>query len=445
MWHDAGQQKGTDASSENTPKLVPKQGTKSKAKQLKRRGSSSSEDSVTGDPVKEFVREDVYLMENKAQRINTNLLANSLRARVRNNVPDNINVGQGAMNRLRRESVKNFAYNLNKQYTGEMNWESNRLDKESNQLVKRHNHMRKHSEQQKKNQEKLESQLRTRSGFSSVSLLPRLVDSSASGTIETPEQDKDKPDFSDFDFVDKEDPSFVKVFKYKGIFQRQNKYGNRNDFDLLKQSGAPNQDANDGSDSPVDLPYKSKSRKGLSVTWSSQSQYYGHEGNSDIDLKSPSRCDTRTEILVSSMSREITDTPDTTISMRSVKSDSFMWRKPKYSKGKSNIDTIGLKWKVPAEGKLDKREKQPRNRILHVRNLNPVTKALDREGTSPTRMKWQVHQVRSPSAMDMYLEWIEKLDNAKRSPSSMSRSPDLKPSRASRVSYVKMPVVSVNM
>ena len=444
MGHDAGQQTGAEVSSDNTPQLVPKQGTKSKSKQLKRRGSSSSDETVIGDPVKEFVREDVYLMENKAQRINTNLLANSLRARVRHSVPDNINVGQGAMNRFRRESVKNFAYldNLNKQYTGEMNWESDRLDKESNQLVKRHHHMRKQSEQQKKNQEKLESQLRTRSGFSSVSLLPRLVDSSASGTVETPDQDKDKPDFSDVDFVDKEDSSFVKVFKYKGIFQRQNKYGNRNDLDLLKQAGAPNHDANDGSDSPVDLPYKSKSRKGLSVTWSSQSQYYGNEGNSDIDSKSPSRCDTRTETLVSSMSRELTDTPDTTISMRSVKSDSFMWRKPKYSKGKSNIDTIGLKWKVPAERKLDRREKQPRNRVLHVRNLNPVTQALDREGTSPTRMKWQVHQVRSPSAMDMYLEWIEKLDNAKRSQSVMSRSPDLKPSR---MSYVKIPAVSVHM
>ena len=444
MRQNGSQQKESEESSENTSQAIPNQGSKSKVKQLKRRGSSSSEETVTGDPVKEFVREDVFLMENKAQRINTNLLANSLRARVRHSVPDNVNVGQAAMNKLRRESVKNFVYldNLNKQYTGEMNWESNRLDKESNKLVKRHHNMRKHSEQQKKNQEQLESQLRTRSGFSSVSLLPRLVDSSASGTFESPDQEKDKkPDFSDFDFVDKDDQSFVKVFKYKGIFQRQNKYGNRNDLDLLKQASAPPQE--EDSDDPVDLPYKSKSRKGLSVTWSSQSQYYSNDGNSDIDLKSPSRCDTRTETLVSSMSREITDTPDTTISMRSVKSDSFMWRKPKYSKGKSNVNTIGLKWQVPAEGKLDKREKQPRNRILHVRNLNPVTKALDREGTSPTRMKWQVHQMRSPSAMDMYMEWIEKLDNAKRSPSSLSKSPDLKP--RSRMSYVKMPAVSVHV
>lgn len=443
MWHHAGLQAGTEVHSENLQQSVPRRGNKHKQK---RRDSSSSDESISGDPVKEFVREDVYLMENKSQRINTNLLANSLRARLRHSVPENVNVGQVAMNKLRRESLRNFVYldNLHKQYTNEMNWESNRLDKESNQLVRRHHHLKKHSEQQKKNQEKLESQLRTRSGFSSVSLLPRLVDSSAS-TIETPVPEKDKNDFSDFAFVDKEDSSFVKVFKYKGIFQRQNKYGNRNDLDLLKskQSGATAQDGNDDSDSPVDLPYKSKSRKGLSVTWSSQSQYYTNAGNSDLDSKSPSRCDTRTETLVSSLSREINnDTPDTTISMKSVKSDTFMWRKPKYSKGKSNIDTIGLKWQVPAERKLDKREKQPRNKILHVRNLNPVTKALDREGRSPSRMKWQVHQVRSPSAMDMYLDWIEKLDNAKRSPSSMSRSPDLKPRRTS---YVKMPAVSVHM
>lgn len=415
-------------------------------RQLKRIDSASSVEIVDGDPVKELVEVDIYLMENKVQRINTNLLANSLRARLRQCIPENVNVGQSAMNKLRRESLKNLVYldNLNKQYTNEMNLESNRLDKESNQLIKRHNHMKKRSEHQRKKQEKLESQMRTASGFSSVSLLPRLVDSAASN-LETPVQDS-RNDLSAFDFVDKDDSSFVKVFKYKGIFRPQNKYGSRNDFNLLpapKQGGTTSQVLKIvDSDSPIDLPHKSKSRKGLSVTWSSQSQYYGNEGINDIDSKSPSRCDTRTETLPSSMSRtEYNDTPDTLVSKTSVRSDSVMWRKPKYTKGKSKIDSIGLKWQVRQEAKLEKREKRPKNKIVHVRNLVPVTTGLDREGRSPTRMKWHVHQMRSPSAMEMYMEWIEKLDDIKRAPSSLSKSPDMK----SKHAHIKMPAVSIHV
>ena len=419
---------------ERLPQIVKRE---ERTKNKFRRRDSSSDES-TGKPVKELVKEDVYLMENKVQRINANLLANSLTARLRQSIPENVNVNQSAMNKLRRDSLKELVYldNLNKQYANEMNWESNRLDKESFQVMKRHNHMKKHSEHQKKNQEKLESQMRTRSGFSSVTLLPRLVDSSAS-TLESPIRQKTKEDFSEFAFVDKEDQSFVKVFKFNGVFQLQNKYGSRNDLDLQLKTGGASQDQNDESDSPIDLPFKSKSRKGLSVTWS-QSQYYSNtDVNSDRDSKSPTRTDTRTGN-VSSMSREDqTRTPAP--SRARVKRDSYMWSKPIYSKGKSKVDAIGVKWNVPAEESIRRADMESRlERRAPSRKLVPVTEALDREGMSPSRLRWTVQPIQSPSTKMMYKSWVEKIEDLKRTP-GLPKSPDMKP----KPGRAKMSIISV--
>ena len=425
---------------ENLPPLLS---NRDQIRKSKRRRSSSSEESLR-DPVKELVKEDLYLMENKVQRVNTNLLANSLAVRLRQSIPENVNVGQTAMNKLRRDSLKDLVYldNLNRKYTNEMNWESNRLDKESFQLIKRHNNMKKQSEHQQKNQEKLEAQMRTRSGFSSVSLLPRLVDSVAS-TIEPHEKIKEK--LSSFAFVDKEDSSFVKVFKLNGVFQPQNKYGSRNDLYWLppktKKNGTGSQDLTIiDSDSPIDLPFKSKSRKGLSVTWSSQSQFYSNDVVSGIDSRTTSRTDTRADTVSTSLSREEKGaTPNNLKSLRSVRSDSVMWKKPKYTKGRSKVDAIGLKWQVSKDSKKEKLPQQL-GRQSRGRNLVPVTTALDREGMSPTRMKWHVHPIQSPSAMDSYVDWIEKLDDLKRAPTALSKSPDMKPKQTREMPVVSVPV-----
>ena len=424
---------------EYLPQIVTHRDKKTKFK----RRDSSSDESIS-EPLKELVEEDVFLMDSRLQRMTPNLLANSLAARLRQSIPENVNVGQSAMNKLRRDSLKELVYleNLNRQYTNEMNWESHRLDKESYQLLKRHSQMKKHSEHQKKNQEKLESQMRARSGFSSVSLLPRLVDSGAS-TIESPLRQKTKENFAEYDFVDKEDNSFVKVFKFKGVFQLQNKYGSRNELPKSTKPGDNSQELTAvESDSPIDLPFKSKSRKGLSVTWS-QSQYYSNtEGHSDIDSKSPSRTDTRTE---TSMSREeLGRTPVPLRPRPSIKNESVMWRKPNFSKGKSKVETIGVKWQIPAEekqSKSERRSRQNRPPPLHgvSRNLVPVTQALDREGMSPTRLKWAVRPMRSPSTEIMYKSWVEKLEELKRTP-GLPKSPDMKPKLAHQA---KMSVVSV--
>ena len=53
MWHHAGLQAGTEVHSENLQQSVPKRGNKHKQK---RRDSSSSDECISGDPVKEFVK-----------------------------------------------------------------------------------------------------------------------------------------------------------------------------------------------------------------------------------------------------------------------------------------------------------------------------------------------------------------------------------------------------
>ena len=127
--------------------------------------------------VQEFVREDVYLI-NRKSKIDKNLLANSLTAKLKQNIPADIAVNGDLMNKIRRESLKDLVQlnNLNKQINNEMQIESTRIDSQSQQLMRRQEQMKKQSEYLRKNQEKITSQIRGKSGNTSskVSSLPSL-------------------------------------------------------------------------------------------------------------------------------------------------------------------------------------------------------------------------------------------------------------------------------
>ncbi|XP_045187291.2 uncharacterized protein LOC123545078 [Mercenaria mercenaria] len=404
-----------------------------------RRGSRRSsrrhkEEPKLGPRVQEFVSEDVYLMDNKHRKINTNLLANSLTARLRKNLPDGV-VENEAIQKIRRDSLKDFVHldNLEKQYTNELNRESSRLDQESHQLLKRQKQMQKQSEVQKRKQDRLESSIRSRSGLSSASLFPLLRNNRASSF----EQENDT--FPEFASVDKDDQSHVKVFKLNGIYQPTNKYSSR--IEPLQLSPRDKDKENNIQESlkmadrgsPSDLPSKSRmSKKGLRVSWSRQSRYYP-DGTSEVDnIRSPSVTETRADTRISHHdTRSDVNSPDrenanktptkrTFNSRLSFRSDTFFLQNKQRSKGRRKIETIGLKWKIPpgveAHPIFEATPPRPAlkamtNGLSH--NLMPVTTAMAKEGMSTKKTCWQVQKVQSLSTVEMYKAWLEKLEMLK--------------------------------
>jgi len=400
-----------------------------------------------GKRVTEFVREDVFLMDNKVRRIHTNLLGNSLTARIRRNLPDGV-IDMATMDKIRRDSVNDFQRldSLEKQFSSEFNRESSRLDKESFQMLKRQRHLQKQSELARRKTEKLESALRSRSGLSSASLLPALDDTQNGYDVKPEGADK-------FSTVDKDDNSHVKVFKLHGVFMPTNKYSSRIEpLNLsLKDKTVVQKDANNIQDSlemadhnPLDLPSKSRmSKKGLRVSWSRQSRYYP-EDNQTNDLSRTgtqlSFADTRSVVSpvqdpgarypTKEAGRQL---PGRAFNSRlSMRSDTFLLQCNKKLKAKRKVETIGLKWKVPpgssagSSSTIREESEHHGGSMTHSHgrpkpqnagrshNLMPVTTAMGIQGRSTSQVCWQVQRPPAPSTSELYQAWVAKLEMLKR-------------------------------
>lgn len=438
------------------PKNKPKSSRSRRKKQRPGDRENKIVEQLSYPRIPELVREDVYLMDNKRRKVQANLLANSLTARIRQTIPAELNVKPNTMQKIRRDSLKDLLHldNLNKQYTSEMNWEASRLEKESFKLIRRQNQLKRQSENQQKQFERLEAMSRSRSDLSSASL-PRLVDSSASNLLESPEREVHSDVFPEFADVDKDDASHVKVFKHGGIFRPQNKYSSTIDLEIAPKLKNSNnlRDSLQMADneSPSDLPSKSRlsrmSKKGLRVSWSSNSQYFNNTDEYNMaDSPMYSQSDMRTPGLNSRAdSREDNvRTPSTTASFKSIKSDSYLLKKS-FTKGRSKVDTVGLKWRVePNTRNLAHNPASPHGRVRQSsgrlsRNLNPVTTALDREGTSPEKLRWHVKEVHSKSTMEMYQAWLQKVEMLRGNHDTLPAHINALPNRAN-LSVMTQPV-----
>ncbi|XP_052766744.1 uncharacterized protein LOC128207702 [Mya arenaria] len=407
-----------------------------RARRWKLRDRSITDILTSGERLTELVCEDVYLMDNKAQRVRANLLANSLTARIRRNLPDGI-IDNDTLQKIKRDSLKDFQHleNLERQFSSELSRESSRLDKETFQLLKRQKQLQKQSEVSRRKQDRLESSLRSRSGLSSASLLPALGE-----TSRTMEQGG----YPEFATVDKDDQSHVKVFKLKGVFVPTNKYSSRIEpLDIsIKEKPTTNKDSTHIQDSlrmaditsPVDLPSKSRmSKKGLSVSWSRQSRYYPEDSRADDMSRANTQlsfADTtisvspERELVYRSPAKEMTKTNQnrTFNSRLSMRSDTFLIQNSKTLKGRRKVETIGLKWRIPPGQQQPTIPEAHSPTRVNVRlqnsglshNLMPVTTAMEIAGRSQRQTCWRVQRPPAPSTSEMYKAWIEKLEKLKR-------------------------------
>lgn len=372
----------------------------------------------------ELVCEDVYLMDNQRKRITANLLANSLTARLRKNLPDGC-IENETIKKIKRDSLKDFIHldNLQRQFTSEMQRESSRLDKESYQLLKRQRQLQKQSEMQRRKNDKLSASLRSRSDLSSASLPPLLYDDRNQSVEPTKEV------YPEFAGVDKDDQSYVKVFKIKGVYKPMNKYCSRIEpFEVSAKDKVNKKENVSDQESvrlavnevPLDLPPKSSrmSKKGLRVSWSRQSKYYN-----DIPPNDSARTDAQTttyDLRPESVS------PDQSVkaagrrmfhSRLSVRSDTFLLQNSKTLRGRRKVETIGLQWKLPPRlpshpvpdmDPTPQYAKSPNPGLSH--NLMPVTTAMEKEGLSTKKVCWQVQRPQCLSKMETYKTWLEKLE-----------------------------------
>ena len=372
----------------------------------------------------ELVREDVYLMDSKSKRISANLLANSLTARLRKNLPEGV-MDHEHIKKIRRDSLKDFVHldNLQRQFNSEMQRENSRLDKETYHLLKRQKQLQKHSEMQRRKHDKLSSSLRSRSDLSSASLPPLLLDECNQSVDQTKEV------FPEFAKVDKDDQSHVKVFKLKGVYQPMNKYHNRIEpFQVTSKDSVNKVEQTNGEHTArsvetmtaIDLgPRTSRTmRKGLRVSWSRQSKYYVEAPRMDT-----ARTDGQTAYVDS---RSENTSPDASIkgqprrmfnSRLSMRSDSFLIQSSKTFKGRRKVETVGLQWKLPPKAPTHPvPEMAPQVKPIREpnqgrsRNLVPVTSALAKEGLSAKTVCWQVQKPQRLSQMENYTSWLGKLE-----------------------------------
>lgn len=388
--------------------------------------------------VQEFVREDVYLI-NRKSKIDKNLLANSLTAKLKQNIPVDIAVNGDLMNKIRRESLKDLVQlnNLNKQINNEMQIESTRIDSQSQQLMRRQEQMKKQSEYLRKNQEKITSQIRGKSGNTSskVSSLPSLkmspsvylgtaldVEShdsySRASSRDSGKNLRGREMKSNFHMFpveyENEDSTFVKHFKHMGLFQPHNKYHSMNEKQypeksILRKSYAMpeyeiltlsmkdyDMNSEDGSSVSSKQDQKQQKKKGLRVTWTGVDR--------EANGKSANTCHTQSQ----------SQSPTESLSVKSFKSDSVVPSSNSSKAGKSNIESIGIKWKLPPQGiRVTSHSANPRSRkISH--NLMPCASAMNKYGTSVTKQKWAVPSMTSnTSTYDLYKNWLEKLERLK--------------------------------
>lgn len=374
----------------------------------------------------ELVSEDVYLMDNKSRRITSNLLANSLTARLRKNLPEGV-IENDTIKKIRRDSLKDFVYldNLQRQFTSEMQRENSRLDKESYQLLKRQKQLHKQSEIQRRKHDKLASSLRSRSDLSSASLPPLLFDEANQSLDQT------KETFPEFAFVDKNDQSHVKVFKLKGVYQPMNKYSSRIEpFEISSKEKEDNKTPVDDAGSrlpdtvmPIDLGPKTSrsSKKGLRVSWSRQSKYYADVPRVDTARTDAQASQTDNRSETASPASCMKGHPRRMFNSRlSMRSDTFLIQSSKTFKGRRKVETIGLQWKLPPRTPSHpvpemvpqpKLLKEPNPGLSH--NLMPVTTAMQKEGLSAKKVCWQVQKPQNLSQMESYRSWLQKLEMLK--------------------------------
>ncbi|XP_063429887.1 uncharacterized protein LOC134712358 isoform X1 [Mytilus trossulus] len=380
--------------------------------------------------VEEFVKEDVYLI-NRKTKVDKNLLANSLTAKLRQGIPGEVAVNGGLMNKIRRESLKDLVQlnHLNKQLSNEMQMEANRIDSQSQQLVRRQEQMKRQSEYLRKNQDKIRSQIRGRSGNTSskVSSLPTLKMSSSAYTStalddehrrenlsrtssrDSAKQRKDlKSNFNMFPVeYENEDPTYVKHFKHMGLFQPHNKYHHLNEKQFPEKSilrksyfmpeyeiltlSMKDSDLNseDGSSVSSKQDQKSQKKKGLRVTWTG------------LDRETDDR---------SATTYYTSQSPTDSVSVKSFKSDSNAQPVSFTKPGKSKLDCVGIRWKLPPQGMRSSLSAGNRpKRVSH--NLHPCASAMNKFGTSITKQKWAVPTMTSnTSTYELYKNWLAKLE-----------------------------------
>lgn len=378
----------------------------------------------SGPRLKEFVREDVYLMDNTNKRLRVNLLANGLISRLRASIPE-AGMDNHAIQKIKRDSLKDFMQldQLNKQFTSEMNRASNRLEQESMKLLHRHKQMQKQSEIQRRQLCRLESSMRSSFESCSMSPLSLAIESGASSV------GLENNTFSEFAWVDKDDQSHVKMFKHKGVFQPTNKYMSPSRIESLHISPRGRQTETDSNiheasrttdnESPVDLIPKSRmNKKELSVSWSRQRRIYT-KTNSEIvsaisgTVGDSSRADSHSNTINPENESKIKFTARRLQSLKSAKNDMFLCKSSRNTQSRCKVETIGLMWKLPHEiGTSEKtcKHKSQSPFVGQSHNLMPVTIALNKEGLSTKKQQWQVKQIQSLSTTDMYNKWIEKIE-----------------------------------
>lgn len=380
--------------------------------------------------VEEFVKEDVYLI-NRKSKVDKNLLANSLTAKLRQGIPGEVAVNGGLMNKLRRESLKDIVQlnHLNKQLNNEMQMEANRIDNQSQQLVRRQEQMKRQSEYLRKNQDKIRSQIRGRSGNTSskVSSLPTLKMSpttytstalddetrreslSRTSSRDSAKQRKElKSNFNMFPVeYENEDPTYVKHFKHMGLFQPHNKYHHLNEkqcpeksilrksyympeYEILTLSMKDSDlNSEDGSSVSSKQDQKSQKKKGLRVTWTG------------LDRETDDR---------SATTYYTSQSPTDSVSVKSFKSDSNAQPVSFTKPGKSKLDCVGIRWRLPPQGMRSSHSAGNRpKRVSH--NLHPCASAMNKFGTSITKQKWAVPTMTSnTSTYELYKNWLAKLE-----------------------------------
>lgn len=390
---------------------------------------------------KERVCEDVYLVDKSNNVTERNLLSNSITAKIKQGIPSDIAIRTNIMNKLRRENLKDHLHlsNLNRQYAAELQMETNRLDQEGSKVLKRQEQVRKQSEWQRKSQDKIRSQIRRTSiKVENGQPLPHIKQSSIQSTVITKSgggdsnighsvvyhhapdmvlKERSKSMINDFPRVpvDKDDPTYVKMFKNNGIFQPQNKYPNksRSGSGILKTSSLPEYQIltlslND-NDSTTGSEKSSKRKKGLRVTWSGVDREHNITSRHEDEMSSPT--DSQKSIDGAS-----SPTAPSLKSASSMQSDTYIFQKVSPRTGRSKIESIGIQWKLPASQK-PKEKTEPRSRSAHAgklsHNLIPCATAMNKEGTSINKTKWFVPNVHSLTTYEMYKAWLEKLEKLK--------------------------------
>ncbi|XP_013408443.1 uncharacterized protein LOC106172339 [Lingula anatina] len=114
---------------------------------------------------KELVREGVWLTDYTVPRFNTNLLSNSLSARLRRAVPGELINNAVVMHKIKRENMRDMVRlsALTKQLESEMHRQNYMLQTEGHEILKRQQRLRKNSVDSRLKKEKLSSQGRSKS------------------------------------------------------------------------------------------------------------------------------------------------------------------------------------------------------------------------------------------------------------------------------------------